>query len=388
MKDKETTCKIRKLKKLVEKDQFHEIQILRQMCCQSNENMTKDVGGGRIDVKLDERKNDDKNVSVEDFDTDLGGYNEVHHVDVVTDLSKCDDVGFTKLDMKLNKVRNEDSLREVVDERDDGNDVTSSQEDKVKIFISSIVKNVRTRTDRVKKRKPNMFVTPPSSTPRRKTKSNVECKEYRVISDEGDTSIEEEKISADNDESKIKNFRGRQDFCGCEEVFDKERNIIINYLTGEKLSGIVWEGERFKICGIELCDLLFGDALKDNIINCYMQMVSGYIGKNCSEIFCMDTTVQDEVLGALQRLNKKRNLKEDGYHDFFFLSHLTHDSREKLEQLNRKLIDRCRFLLFPIHANYHWFLLVYNTEKKEFEFINSIYTAMSLGTARAYEHIG
>ncbi|XP_075481113.1 uncharacterized protein LOC142521822 [Primulina tabacum] len=288
IKDEETTCKIRRLEKLVE-DQFHDIQILRQMCCESNENTTKDGGDGRVDVKVDEGKHVDKNVSFEDFDTDLGGYNEVHHVDVVTDLIKCDDVGFTKLDMELNKVRMEDSSREVADERDDGNGVISSQEGKVNNVIYSIVKNVTTRTDRVKKRKPNMFVTPPSSTPRRKTKSDVECKEYRVISDEGETSVEDEKVSADKDESKLKNFRGRQDFCGCEEVSDKERNIIIKYLTWEKLSGTVWEGERFKICGIEFCDLLFGDALKDNIINCYMKIVSGYSRK------------MDEVLGALQR---------------------------------------------------------------------------------------
>ncbi|XP_075492500.1 uncharacterized protein LOC142530551 [Primulina tabacum] len=198
MKDEETTCKIRRLEKLVE-DQFHEIQILRQMCCQSNENMTKDGGNGLVNVKVDAGKNDDKNGSFEDFDTEL---------------NKGDDVGFTKLDMELNKVRMEDSSREVVDERDDGNGVTSSQEEKVNNVMSSIVKNVTTRTNRVKKRKPNMFVTPPSSTPRRKTKSDVECKEYRVISDEGGTSVEDEKISADKDESKLKNFRGRQDFCG------------------------------------------------------------------------------------------------------------------------------------------------------------------------------
>ncbi|XP_073290974.1 uncharacterized protein [Primulina huaijiensis] len=268
MKEEETK-KIRGLEKIVE-DQFHDIQILKQMCCQTNENMRKDVVGGRVDGKLDEGKNDDKNVSFEDIDTDLGGYNEVYHVDFVTNLIKCDDVGFTKLDKELNKVRTEDSSREVVDERDDANGVTGSQEDKVSTIISSIVKNVMTRTNCVKKRKPNMFFTPPSSTPRRNTKS--ECKEYHVISDEGDTSVEDEKISVDKDESKLKNFRDREDFCGCEEVSDKECNIIINYLREEKLRNTSY-----------------------NIINCYMQIVSEYSGKNGYEIFCMDMTVQAKM---------------------------------------------------------------------------------------------
>ncbi|XP_073290740.1 uncharacterized protein [Primulina huaijiensis] len=182
------------------------------MCFQTNENMTKDVGGGRVNGKLDEKKNDDKNVYFEYFDTYLGGYNKVHDVDVVTDLIKCDDVGFTKLDMELNKVHTKDSSREVVDVRDDAHGVTGSQEDKVSNVIFLIVKNVMTKTNRVRKRKPNMFVTPPSSTRRRKTKSIIECKEYRVISDEADTSIEDKNISADKDESKLKNFRGREVF--------------------------------------------------------------------------------------------------------------------------------------------------------------------------------
>ncbi|XP_073271524.1 uncharacterized protein [Primulina huaijiensis] len=156
----------------------------------------------------------------------------------------------------------------------------------------------------------------------------------------------------------------------------------MNYLTGERLSGSVWEGERFKIFGIDFCDLLFGNALKGNIIDCYMKIVSVYNVRNGFEIFCMDTTVQDEVLGALQRLNRKRKLNDDGYRDF--LSDLTNDSRGKLEQLDRKLKDRCRYLLFPINIKYHWFLLVYVIEKREFEFRNSIYTSMSLGTARSY----
>ncbi|XP_073308945.1 uncharacterized protein [Primulina huaijiensis] len=234
MKDAETIYKIKRLEKLVE-DQFNEIQMLKQMCCQSDGMVTKNVVGGRVDCEVNVGKKDDKNVSFGDFDIDLGGYNGFHNVEVVQNVIKGDGVGLTEVDVGVNKVHIDESSREIIDESNDVNCVSGSQNDTISNVISSIVKNVLTRTNRVKKRKPDMFVTPPSSTPRRKTKAIVECKEYTVLSDEGDTNIEDEKISADKDELKLKNFRGREDFCGCEEVSEKERNVIMNYLTGERL---------------------------------------------------------------------------------------------------------------------------------------------------------
>lgn len=110
---KEETCKIRRLEKLLE-DQFNVIQILKQMCCQSDEMMKNDVGG-RVDCDMYEKNSDDKNVLFEDFDKDLGGYNEFHDVDVVNELIKGDGFGFTELDVEANKVHTENSSREVVD---------------------------------------------------------------------------------------------------------------------------------------------------------------------------------------------------------------------------------------------------------------------------------
>ncbi|XP_073271523.1 uncharacterized protein [Primulina huaijiensis] len=180
MKDAETIYKIKRLEKLVE-DQFNEIQMLKQRCCQYDGMVTKNV---------------------------VGGYNGFHNVDVVQNVIKGDGVSLTEVDVEVNKVHTDESSREIIDESNDVNCVSGSQNDTVRNVISSIVTNVLTRTNRVKKRKPDMFVTPPSSTPRRKTKAIVECKEYTVLSDEGDTNIEDEKISADKDELKLKNFQG------------------------------------------------------------------------------------------------------------------------------------------------------------------------------------
>ncbi|XP_073021734.1 uncharacterized protein [Primulina eburnea] len=235
IKDAETMYKIKSLEKLVE-DQFNEIHMLKQMCCRYDGMVTKNVVGGRVDCEVNVgKKKDDKNVSFEDFDIDLGGFNGFHDVDVVQNVIKGYGVGLTEVDVEVNKVHTDESSREIIDESNDVNCVSVSQNDTVSNVISSIVKNVLTRTNRVKKRKPDMFVTPPSSTPRRKTKAIVECKEYTVLRDEGDTNTEDEKILADKDELKLKNFRGREDLCGCEEVSEKERNVMMNYLTRERL---------------------------------------------------------------------------------------------------------------------------------------------------------
>ncbi|XP_073278985.1 uncharacterized protein [Primulina huaijiensis] len=163
MKDAETIYKIKRLEKLVE-DQLNEIQMLKQMCCQSDGMVKKNVVGGRVDCEVNVRKKDDKNVSFEDFDIDLGGYNGFHDVDVVQNVIKGDGVGLTEVDVEVNKVHTEESSREIIDESNDVNCVSGSQNDTVSNVISSIVKIVLTRTNRVKKRKPDMFVTPPSST--------------------------------------------------------------------------------------------------------------------------------------------------------------------------------------------------------------------------------
>ncbi|XP_073130791.1 uncharacterized protein [Henckelia pumila] len=237
MKEEEITCKFRRLEKLAE-DRRLENQTLRQMFCETNGMMTKNIGI-RVDGELDKEINDGQNVklSYEEakyFDENLGGYDKYEDVDVVTDFSKGDGVGLTKLDVEVNNVLPQNSSRGV-DESDKSNDVAGSQVDAIDSVISSIVKNVMTRTDRVKKRKPNMFVTPPSSTPRRKKKSIKKNKDLTLISDEGDTSSDEQKLLDEKIELELKKYKGREDFCGCEEVSEKDRKIIIDYLTGEKL---------------------------------------------------------------------------------------------------------------------------------------------------------
>ncbi|XP_073125651.1 uncharacterized protein [Henckelia pumila] len=171
----DTRCKIRSSEKLVE-DQLNEIKILRQTRCQIDGARTNDVGVW-VKGELDDEKNNGMNVlfadEIENFVKDLGGDNKLYDVDVVADFIEGDGVNCNKLDVEGNKVRTMDSSRDA-DESDDVGGVVGSQVETVSNVISSVVNNVMTRFDRVKKRKSNIFVTSPSSTSRRKTKSIVE----------------------------------------------------------------------------------------------------------------------------------------------------------------------------------------------------------------------
>ncbi|XP_073135175.1 uncharacterized protein [Henckelia pumila] len=349
MKEEETAWRIQRLEKTLE-DQLREIQRLKELC-QTSRIISKEIGASLDDGEAVEKKNDDKNVPIvdelKDFDKYEGGYDESWNINVVADF-KGDGASFSELNVE-NKIIEDVHLREVVDERNSESDIAGSVEENVSNLISSIVKNVMTRTDRVKKRKPDMFVTPPSSTPRHKTKSIMRDKDFTIISDEESKGTNE---SGYEDESALDIYKGREDFCGSIEVSSDDRKIIMDYLTHEKICGTVWEGERFPIFGDQLCHLLFGKKVRGDIINCYMQIVSGYSRKNGFDILCMDTTLQD--------------------------------SRKQLEEVNKNSMDRCRFLLFPMNRNDHWFLLIYKTETREFELRNSIHTPQALGTARSY----
>ncbi|KZV16045.1 hypothetical protein F511_26174 [Dorcoceras hygrometricum] len=95
-----------------------------------------------------------------------------------------------------------------------GSDFSLSKVDEITAFQSSIVDNVRKMDDRVKKRKWSMFVTPPSSTPKRKT---------RLVS-MGQSFVDVDEASNSRGEEELDEFRGRSDFIGHEKPSDEDRN--------------------------------------------------------------------------------------------------------------------------------------------------------------------
>ncbi|KZV39431.1 hypothetical protein F511_24135 [Dorcoceras hygrometricum] len=151
----------------------------------------------------------------------------------------------------------------------EGSEFSLSKVDEITVFQSSIVDNVRARADRVKKRKGSMFVTPPSSTPKRKT---------RVKKQSGGEELDE--------------FRGRSDFIGHEKSSDEDRKLVIEFLGKEKLDVIVWEDEHMSLGGHALCTLLFREPVDSEIIKVYSRIMRQQSLLNGSEIFYMDTNVQ------------------------------------------------------------------------------------------------
>ncbi|KZV30005.1 hypothetical protein F511_24389 [Dorcoceras hygrometricum] len=191
----------------------------------------------------------------------------------------------------------------------EGREFSLSKLDEITVFQSSIVDNVRTRADHVKKRKGSMFVTPPSSTPRQKKRVK---KQTFVDVDEAINSLGEREME----------FRGRADFIGHEKSSDEDRKLVMEFLGKDKL------------------DLLNG-----------------------SEIFCMDTNVQREILEHLEKFGKRRKIQNSEYEAF--ASRLSSFTRSKLMELNEEIFSRCR-------------------EEGIFKLWNSKHDAFAVGTAKVY----
>ncbi|KZV39452.1 hypothetical protein F511_37206 [Dorcoceras hygrometricum] len=115
----------------------------------------------------------------------------------------------------------------------EGSELSLSKLNEITVFQSSIVDNVRTRADRVKKRKGSMFVTPPSSTPRRKTRVK---KQAFVDVDEAINSLGEREMDE---------FRGQADFIGHEKSSDEDRKLVMEFLGKDIGREILEHLEKF-----------------------------------------------------------------------------------------------------------------------------------------------
>ncbi|KZV15923.1 hypothetical protein F511_25538 [Dorcoceras hygrometricum] len=168
----------------------------------------------------------------------------------------------------------------------EGSEFSLSKVDEITVFQSSIVDIVRARADRVKKRKGSMFVTPPSSTPKRKTRVK------KQLCSMGEAFVDVDEASNSLGEVELDKFKGRSDFIGHEKSSDEDRKLVIEFLGKEKLDVVVWEDEHTSLGGYALCTLLFREPVDSEIINVYSRIMRQQSLLNGSEIFCMDTNVQ------------------------------------------------------------------------------------------------
>lgn len=204
LKQEEDRSELKRFEKLVMK-QMADIKILRKRYAElegekvrrrtKEKRCVVDESGNKVESekKVDKAKEKVNFEPAHDASAHFADFVDVVVQEVVSDLAKEKN----ELDGSEfgNRSGNESSGRSVAG--------TSAVEKKT-VFKSSIVDNVRTRADRVLKKKGSMFVTPPSSTPRRRRKARKQ--EFVDVEIEGNTSG---KVS-------MVEFQGRSDFCGHE----------------------------------------------------------------------------------------------------------------------------------------------------------------------------
>ncbi|KZV34341.1 hypothetical protein F511_35641 [Dorcoceras hygrometricum] len=218
----------------------------------------------------------------------------------------------------------------------EGSEFSLSKVDEITVFQSSIVDNVRTRADRVKKRKVSIM---------------------------GQAFVDVDEASNSLGEEELDEFRGRSDFIGHEKSSDEDRKLVIEFLGKEKLDVIVWEDKHMSLGGHALCSLLFREPVESEIINVYMRIMRQESLLNGSEIFCMDTNVQQEILEHLEKFGKRRKIQDTDYEAF--VSRLSSFTRSRLMELNEEIFRRCR-------------------EEGIFKLWNSKHDAFAVGTAKVY----
>ncbi|XP_073158637.1 uncharacterized protein [Henckelia pumila] len=191
----ESTSEVRRIGKIVI-EQIDEIKLLKKRCAELEAGYVRFGSEGK---KFLLKKHDNIDEDVEQIDKTREEFNfELAHdtgsnfddfIDVtvhnvVSELHKeskdlegshCGIASADGLKEENNDMLGVESESRPINENDGGSGgLATSEVEKMNVFQSSIVDNVRTRTDRVKKKKDLMFVTPPSSTPKRKKKIRKE----------------------------------------------------------------------------------------------------------------------------------------------------------------------------------------------------------------------
>ncbi|XP_073152520.1 uncharacterized protein [Henckelia pumila] len=204
----------------------------------------------------------------------------------------------------------------------------------------------------------------------------------KYIATLGQSFVDIEKEGCTPEKANMDVFKGRVDFCGCEEAPDEEKKLVIDFLAREILDVIVWQNECLRLTGPQFCPFLFLEPVESEIINVYMIIMQKKSIDYGFEIYCMDTIVQREVLQNLEKYGKHRILYNTDYE--VFLSRLTSFTRCRLQGLNKDLFRRCKYVIFPINDNWHWYLLVYEASSRTFKVLDSMHDPMAMRTARVY----
>ncbi|XP_073153403.1 uncharacterized protein [Henckelia pumila] len=108
-------------------------------------------------------------------------------------------------------------------------------------------------------------------------------------------------------EDPLQVYKGRTDFCGHDLVTDSERKAITSFLSREKLDCVVWNDSYLSVEGPQLCDLLFGNDVRGEIIECYLKILCRSNNHDLP-IYTVQPWVQVEFLLGYLRLFKDLDL--------------------------------------------------------------------------------
>ncbi|XP_020090402.1 uncharacterized protein LOC109711664 [Ananas comosus] len=144
--------------------------------------------------------------------------------------------------------------------------------------------------------------------------------------------------------------------------------------------GPIWQDDTKgsdspSVSGQVLIDYLFGGPTCDEVINVYLHIIDKLdcmgVHKFSQPGIFLRTEVAMHVLNKMQGYGKNNLVTADFVKDVAFGSA---SIRHFLDKINTQTCNTCRYVLIPLHSNWHWHLLSIDLKERRFESWNSLWS--------------
>nr|CAD1821383.1 unnamed protein product [Ananas comosus var. bracteatus] len=172
----------------------------------------------------------------------------------------------------------------------------------------------------------------------------------------------------------------RRKYPGRDKIPKVEQDAIDFLISRPITKGPIWQdntkgSDSPSVSGQVLNEYLFGGPTRDEVINVYFHIINkldccGVHKFSQPGIFLL-TEVAMHVLNKMQEYGKNNLVTADFVKDVAFGSA---SIRHFVQKINTQTCNTCRYVLIPLHSNWHWHLLSIDLKERRFESWNSLWS--------------
>ncbi|XP_020101446.1 uncharacterized protein LOC109719282 [Ananas comosus] len=172
----------------------------------------------------------------------------------------------------------------------------------------------------------------------------------------------------------------RRKYPGRDKIPKVEQDAIDFLISRPITKGPIWQdntkgSDSPSVSGQVLNEYLFGGPTRDEVINVYFHIINKLdccgVHKFSQPGIFLRTEVAMHVLNKMQEYGKNNPVTADFVKDVAFGSA---SIRHFLQKINTQTCNTCRYVLIPLHSNWHWHLLSIDLKERRFESWNSLWS--------------